>query len=203
MAVPKYHEMVPLTKLGGHRAGWDAMSTRHGHRGCRGKLRKSSSTQNKTFSQHITFLQLHSLLGRSSQQAGQGLEAELTVKPAPGIIWLSPFPSALSGRATQGRARPLSLYTPLLPQHPQHAKALQPGNFPRDFWCLWDGEGARLTLHCTTSSSPTLSISTLRRNPHTPPCCAMETAEPRPVSSAQSASDEAKPKVTLPFAVWK
>lgn len=123
MAVPKYHEMVPLTKLGGHRAGWDATSTGHGHRGCRGKLRKSSSTQNKTFSQHITFLQLHSLLGRSSQQAGQGLEAELTVKPAPGIIWLSPFPSALSGRATQGRARPLSLYTPLLPQRPRQGTA--------------------------------------------------------------------------------
>lgn len=152
------------------------------------------------FSQHITFLQLHSLLGRSSQQAGQGLEAELRVKPALGIILLSPFPSALSGRAIRGRVRPLSLYTPLLPQH---AKALQPGNFPRDFWCLWDGEGARLILHCTTSSSPTLSISTLRRNPHTPPCCAMETAEPRPVSSAQSTSDEAKPRVTLPFTIWK
>lgn len=123
MAVPKYHEMVHLTKLGGHRAGWDATSTGHGHRGCCGKLRKSSSSQNKMFSQHITFLQLHSLLGRSSQQAGQGLEADLSVKPALGIILLSPFPSALSGRAIRGRARPLSLYTPLLPQRPRQGIA--------------------------------------------------------------------------------
>lgn len=81
------------------------------------------------------------------QQAGQGLEADLSVKPAPGIILLSPFPSALSGRAIRDRARSLSLYTPLLPQRPRQGTAAW--ELPSRFLVPlgWGGGQANIALH--------------------------------------------------------
>jgi len=132
------------------------------HRGLRGKLRKSSSTQavkNRLFSQHIALLR--SLQGRSSQplslqQVGWSLAADSNFKPLPGDNVIVPLSlRSLAGRGClSGSAWPLS--TPHCSYRTQ-AKTQKLGNFPQDFRCLWGRKGPRLTHQSvgTTITSPT------------------------------------------------